>query len=77
MDCGSYAAVGAIGGPVNHVLSRFGTRVNMIGKPLGTRGYNRNPGMFAGAVFEGFVVGSSEYVGGGLKPNDIQVGCAP
>lgn len=68
---------GAAGGPVNHVLSRFGTRVNMIGKPLGTRGYNRTPGMFAGAVFEGTVVGSSEFIGGGLKPNDIQVGCAP
>ena len=35
-------------------------RVNMIGKPLGTPGVNRTPGLVIGAVVEGGIVGAGE-----------------
>lgn len=56
---------GAAGGPINHAIGRYGPhyRVNVIGKPLGTSGINRTPGMLLGATAEGVIVGTGEYVG--------------
>ncbi|WP_332605347.1 RHS repeat-associated core domain-containing protein [Acinetobacter sp. ESBL14] len=56
---------GAAGGPINHMIGRYGPyiRVNLIGKPLGTSGINRIPGMLLGAATEGIIVGTGEYLG--------------
>ncbi|MFW1801920.1 RHS repeat-associated core domain-containing protein [Acinetobacter nematophilus] len=53
---------GAVGGPANQVVARYAPymRVNMIGKPLGTPGVNRTPGLIVGAVVEGGIVGAGE-----------------
>jgi len=47
-------------GMKNTVKSILYMRVNMIGKPLGTPGVNRTPGLVIGAVVEGGIVGAGE-----------------
>ncbi len=63
------AVGGAVGGPTNHVIARYAPymRVNMIGKPLGTSGINRTPGLILGAVVEGGIVGAGEAGGNYLQ----------
>lgn len=67
---GGAALGGALGGPLNHFLGRTiaPIRLSVIGRPLGARTVLNYPGMTAGAIAEGALVGGGELGGSGRLP---------
>ncbi len=61
------AAGGAVGGPLNHAISRFGPiyRGSEIGRAVGGQSISRSPAMTLGAAAEGAAVGAGELAGTG------------
>ncbi|MGQ5522014.1 RHS repeat-associated core domain-containing protein [Chitinimonas sp. PSY-7] len=61
------AVGGAIGGPLNHAISRVGPiiRLSEIGRTVGSQSVSRMPANTLGAVAEGAVVGGGELFGTG------------
>lgn len=69
-DAGAVAgamAGGAIGGTISKLSVRYApaTRVDMIGKPLGTPGVDRTIGKTGGALLDGKITGTGELLGSG------------